>query len=290
MYRLKDIFDGIVELPSWAAHGIICTEVHADIASMFNQLQGKLPCYSFTLVESGWTTLRYNGNDITITQGDLFTHTPGVSITMVATSDDYHAFALLAEEDLTLGTPIIRRMVRAAYFPFVELQEPKLLVNKDDMPRLCHRMQDIISYQHMDHLYKEDMLQILYSAFLLDLLNIQERSVNQHKLSERSEELFITFVHMLPNNFLEHRDIAYYADKLCITSAYLSRIVKQITGHTVGDYINQLLLMEASWMLQNTHMTTTQIAERLHFSSQASFCRFFTRLKGMSPKVFRWHR
>ena len=63
--------------------------------------------------------------------------------------------------------------------------------------------------------------------------------------------------------------------------------MRQVTGRTVMDYINQMLLMEASWLLRNTDETTVQIADRLHFSSQASFCRFFTRLKGLSPKAYR---
>ena len=60
-----------------------------------------------------------------------------------------------------------------------------------------------------------------------------------------------------------------------------------MTGRTVVDYINQMLLMEASWLLQTTDLSIAAISERLHFSDQSSFGRFFTRMKGMSPKRFR---
>ena len=131
------------------------------------------------------------------------------------------------------------------------------------------------------------MLRLLYSAFLLDLLDIQQCSITPHRFSERAEELFLEFIRLLPNNFVEHRDIGFYAGKLCVTTIYLSRIVRQITGRTVLDYINQMLLMEALWQLQHTTKTIVQIAEALHFADHASFCRFFKRLKGISPKEYR---
>lgn len=53
------------------------------------------------------------------------------------------------------------------------------------------------------------------------------------------------------------------------------------------DYINQMLLMEASWLLQSTDLNITEIAEHLHFADQSSFGKFFHRMKGVSPKGFR---
>ena len=45
--------------------------------------------------------------------------------------------------------------------------------------------------------------------------------------------------------------------------------------------------MEASYMLQQTSLPIADIAVRLHFSEAASFTRFFTRMKGMNPRVYR---
>ena len=74
---------------------------------------------------------------------------------------------------------------------------------------------------------------------------------------------------------------------LCITTTHLSRIVRQVTGRTVVDYVNQMLLMEASWLLQTTDLPLAVIAERLHFADQSSFGKFFRRMKGVSPKAYR---
>lgn len=105
--------------------------------------------------------------------------------------------------------------------------------------------------------------------------------------TERMEGFFYAFLELLPRHFMDHHDIPFYADKLGITAIYLSRIVKQRTGRTVVDLINERLLEEASWLLRNTDMPIVQIAEHLHFADNANFTRFFSRLKGVTPKAYR---
>jgi len=63
--------------------------------------------------------------------------------------------------------------------------------------------------------------------------------------------------------------------------------VKKLTGRTVVEYINQLLAMEASYLLTTSSLSVSQIADRLHFADIASFSKFFLRMKGMSPKDYR---
>ena len=104
---------------------------------------------------------------------------------------------------------------------------------------------------------------------------------------KRIEELFFDFLRLVPIHFAEHHDVGFYASQLCITPRYLSQIVRDVSGRTVVDYINEMLLMEASYLLQQTSLPIVDIADRLHFSETASFTRFFTRMKGMNPREFR---
>jgi len=96
------------------------------------------------------------------------------------------------------------------------------------------------------------------------------------------------FLRLLPQHFAEHHDIAFYASRLCITTTYLSRVVRQVSGgRTVVDYINQMLLMEATLLLRQTSLSITQISHQLHFAEVTTFARFFNRMKGMNPREFR---
>ena len=64
-------------------------------------------------------------------------------------------------------------------------------------------------------------------------------------------------------------------------------MVRQVTGRTVVDYINQMLLMEATFLLKTSELSITQIADHLHFADTPSFSKFFSRMKGQSPRAYR---
>ena len=76
--------------------------------------------------------------------------------------------------------------------------------------------------------------------------------------------------------------------KLLLAPVLVFFLIEQVGLHrTVVDYINQLLLMEASYLLRQTSLSVAQIAEQLHFAETTTFARFFQRMKGMTPREFR---
>ena len=45
--------------------------------------------------------------------------------------------------------------------------------------------------------------------------------------------------------------------------------------------------MEATFLLRTSKLSIAQISDRLHFSDQAAFSKFFSRMKGVAPKEYR---
>lgn len=289
MYTLKEwwtLMNGANPTEDWDGK-IICLETDAKQTVRTNQTQGFLVCYTYTLVIRGWLSMTYNDRDILIRAGDLYVYSPGFAITVNKISEDYQGICLLADESVTLETPMVRDLVSLAYMPVMQLSEPKLSLPAEAAALFEARMREIIAYLHSDNLYKPQVLRMLYAIFLLDLLNIQEKVASHGHISHRVEEIFIGFNRLLPRHFVEHHDIGFYANKLNVSPDYLSRIVKRVTGRTVVDFINQMLLMEAAFLLRTSQLSISQIADRLHFADLPSFNKFFSRLKGMSPREYR---
>jgi len=289
MYTLKEWWNvsiGEDPVKDWDGK-VYCTPTNAEMTMQTNLTQGFLSCYTFTLVTEGWLTMNYNGIEIHLTKGDLYIYSPGLSVTILSISQDYRGYCLMVDEHTTLETPSIRDMVSMAYLPIVQLSEPKLSLPQETAALLESRMREIINYLHSDNTYKQQVLRMLYAIFLLDLQNAQDRIIVQRHVPQRIEEIFIGFNRLLPLNFVEHHDIGFYADQLHITSDYLSRVVKRVTGRTVIDYINQMLLMEASFLLRTSKLSIAQIGQRLNFADAPSFTKFFSRQKGMTPKEYR---
>ena len=288
MYSLKDaigLFSGGTAEDRNAA--MYCFESDAVTAMRTNETQGFFACYVFTLVERGWLTIRYNGRNLTFHPDDLYTYSPGLPITVIATSDEFHGLSLMADEHAAIDDPTLHDLVHIAYLPIVQLNEPKQTLPTDTARHLAAKMREIIGYLQSDHIYKAEVLRLLYAVFLLDLQNAQQHAVVHRQVPQRVEEIFIGFIRLLPAHFAEHHDIPFYASALHISPVYLSRVVRQVSGHTVVDYINQMLLMEASFLLRTSELSITQIADRLHFADTPSFSKFFSRQKGQSPRAFR---
>lgn len=264
-----------------------CTETDAAKTFRTNETQGFLAAYTFTLVTEGWIRFLCNGKMLTLNADDLYFYSPGLSVSIVSASENYRAICLMVDEHTTIEMPTVRKLVNIAHQPIVQLHEPKLALPHTTALQLAARMREIIAYLHSGHIYKQEVLRMLYAVFLLDVQNAQQRAISSRQTPQRVEEIFIGFIQLLPRHFAEHHDIGYYATQLNISPVYLSRVVRQVTGRTVIDYIDQMLLMEASFLLRTTTMSIAQIANTLHFADSPSFSKFFSRLKGMSPREYR---
>ena len=292
MYTLKDgwiAMQGSMPVENWDGK-MYCTETDAELTFRTNIIQGFLAAYTFTLVIDGWLSIVYNNRELKLRPGDLYIYSPGMRVLIAAASSDYRAICLMADEHTTIELPSVHDLVHIAYAPIVQLHEPKLALPPDEVRHMEQRMREIIGYLHSDHLYKKEILRMLYATFLLDMQNAQQHSITSHQIPPRIEEIFIGFIRLLPHHFAEHHDIAFYASALHITPVYLSRVVRQVTGRTVIDYINQMIVMEASFLLRTSPMSITQIAEHLHFADTPSFSKFFLRMKGVNPRRFRMEK
>lgn len=123
---------------------------------------------------------------------------------------------------------------------------------------------------------------------LLQILTlIEEKEEDKSAKLNHAEAIFQQFVTLMTANYKQEHQIGFYADKLCISTTYLSRIVRQLTGKTVNDFLSALLYTEACRLLGYTDMTINAIADELCFADQSSFGKFFKTKSGVSPLNFR---
>lgn len=289
MYKLMDFLTSVIGMPQdeVVSDELYCSESNTRLTFRTNQMQETLSGYSYTLVNDGWLELLYNDRMLTLQKGDLMIYSPGVKIRIINGSTDYHSVCLMIDEQAALEIPAVRNVVHTAYQPIAELGRPIIHLNEQQTAHFWQHMHEMIQYQHSGHRYLREVLRTLFTQFVLDLMDAMAQNIGPRQVRERTTEQFIAFMRLLTKHFIEHHDIGFYAEGLHITPIHLSRIVRQVTGRTVVDYINRMLLMEATWLLQTTDLSIAAIAERLHFADQSSFGRFFTRMKGITPKAYR---
>tara|TARA_B110000858_G_scaffold164833_1_gene191126 strand:+ start:1011 stop:2147 length:1137 start_codon:yes stop_codon:yes gene_type:complete len=74
-----------------------------------------------------------------------------------------------------------------------------------------------------------------------------------------------------------------------ISSSRLSGLFKKETGSSVMAYRNELRLVKAAQLLLHSNLRIADIGDRVGYSEQAFFSRFFRKHLGMSPRQYRTH-
>ncbi len=81
--------------------------------------------------------------------------------------------------------------------------------------------------------------------------------------------------------------IASYAEKAGISENYLSRLVKQSTGRSVGAWIDIVRIQRAKRLLSFTSLPIIDIAASIGVEDQSYFSRLFKKVTGTTPSAFR---
>lgn len=292
MYSLKDAWvrmHGRLPYEGWDGR-IQCDRTDAEMTFRANRTQGFMAAYTFTLVLKGWLNIIYNGKQLTLQPNDLYIYSPGMSVTIVSATKNYRGICLLVDDHMALESDTVRDMIRIAFLPIMRLREPRIALSQGAAAHIHNRLEEILAYLESGNPHKDAIVEHLFAIFLLDIQSELEEfseAGNAWKTGKSKEDVFIGFIRLLPENFTRHHDISFYANALNITTTYLSRVVRLFTERTVIDYVNQFLVMEATFLLRTTNLSIGEISDRLHFSDQAAFSKFFTRLQGVTPKVYR---
>ena len=124
-----------------------------------------------------------------------------------------------------------------------------------------------------------------FAGFLADSKKREEQEAPAR--TTRQRQMLEQFIKLAINDHAREHLVGYYADKMCVTPKYLSKIVKEASGRSVPEWLNELLILDAKNMLRHSDMIIKEIASNLNFPSQSFFFRFFKNHTGLTPTQYR---
>ena len=95
------------------------------------------------------------------------------------------------------------------------------------------------------------------------------------------------FRQLVDEHYLTESGVEFYADRLCVTSNYLNRLVRLALGQSTKQYIQSRRIEEAKRLLRYTDLPVSDIADRLGFDTASYFIRAFSRQTGTTPLQYR---
>ena len=244
--------------------------------------------YTLVLIQKGGMSYALKGNLVELKANDLVLVPPNYPVSYDSYTDDLEAINLMIEEDyyhkvLQFDPNLMDMEYSYAYdlLPVFHLN-----ANKEEFfANLSKQIQNAI---RIPHLYREEMvdhlvhvIQLLFSELLFGG-DIQP----SHDLTNK-QNIFKIFIHMASRNFKKERQIKFYADHLNITTTYLSRTVKEMSGQTVNAYLNNFLYNEICKLLRSSNYNVTEISDMLSFNDAPALTNFFKTRSGMTPMAYR---
>ena len=117
--------------------------------------------------------------------------------------------------------------------------------------------------------------------------SICSREMEKMDPDETSARVFMRFLTLVQQNCRREREVAWYADRLCVTPKYLSAVCKHQSGKTASDWITEHVIEDIRYYLKSTDLSIKQICNQLGFSNSSFFGKYVKEHFGMTPLQLR---
>ena len=240
----------------------------------------------FVLIgHSGTATFDYNHTAHTLHACDIIIVFPGDIYSLTNASADFTAswvsFTPQVMDEALYNFPT-SFFSHIADHPIYNLSDNEEYTNRIEYLKLLYaRLAD------QSNICRYEIVLAFLRSLFMEILNRIVRNfridTSEPKHRRRLLDEFVNRVTSTP----QCREVAYFAQLLCITPKYLSAIVADGTGFTAKEFIDRTAVAAIKQLLRTTDLSVKQIAERLDFSGSGNLCRFFKANTGTTISDFK---
>ncbi|WP_139993128.1 AraC family transcriptional regulator [Paenibacillus paridis] len=233
------------------------------------------------IIECGSTIIRASAGDFIVVNSNELHY--GVSL-----SSDLCYYALIADISL-----LHSQSVDAAETKFITpITQNRLLLQNDigSNSKVTASMLAIIhELEHREFGYELAIKSELYRLLTLLLRGHVATVLTQDEYAERMKnvERFAPVFQYIEKCYPEELSVALLAGMANLSRFHFSRLFKELSGHTVTEYITMTRLGKADYMLRHTPLTVSEIAAATGFNDIYYFSRTFKKHKKVSPSSLR---
>lgn len=167
--------------------------------------------------------------------------------------------------------------------PMIHLSDTQITQFEEYYRLLCEKLKNPSSSYH------SEIMQSILQAMMYEILSYLDGVVvsENDRFVRQGEILFRRFVDLLVESKVKSRFVYYYADKLNVSTKYLSAVCKQVSGKTAGDIIDEFVMKDIIRMLKYSDKSIKEIALELDFPNISFFGKYVKAHLGVSPKAYR---
>ena len=139
-------------------------------------------------------------------------------------------------------------------------------------------------------LFREMMTSFLRTMLLMiceGLIQHKEMTSTDDASTTHDKDLFNRFLQLLALQEQKRQQVSFYADKLNLTPKYLSKIIKEASGRSGPEWIDDFVILEAKNLLRYSNMSIKEVVFALNFPNPSVFHKYFKAHTGQTPTEYR---
>ena len=215
----------------------------------------------------------------------LVTFLPCHIVEYKSISDDFSGFFMIMSSKFT-DSLMENASERLPLFLSVR-DNPVIPLDEETLQRIIEFFETLKRLaQAIDHPYRLEVVRYLTLAFLYGS-NLDFYKVSNNKKMKHKEKLVENFLNLVNIHHKRQRELNFYAEKMMISRKYLSKVIKDTSGKSANEWIDDHVALEAKALLKSTNMTIQQISDELNFPSQSFFGKYFKRVMGITPSEYK---
>ncbi len=231
-----------------------------------------------------------NDEPYEISAGSLLTILPNTVVSPLFSSEDFLGYAIAADTKFMANFQVSNAMKSYVYIsthPLLKISQEQT----DTIIELCEMLRR--RRENTEHAFGKEICRHLLTILCYEIYGFyQSQDIQAPKFESRSRQGAICqeFLKLVEQYATQHRDLTFYADKLCITPKYLSVVVRKASDRSPVEWIDSAVMRYARTLLSSSDMTVQQISAELGFPNPSFFGQYFKRHEGTTPKRYRAQR
>lgn len=275
---------------------VVSRQRNLNNVSMFGH-PFRINCYMAVFCSSGNISCMLNMNEYTLSKGMLMVITPG-NIVRITSPDLEQALSNASFTFIAVSVDYISNAsvdFNSLFSEAMALMQNPCIKIKDSELRLLSDYIDLIykitnsTAKYVRESVSAIMSSVFYqfASYFDDYLRDEHTRTVAAPDNSRHRRMFEAFIKLVKDNHNTERMVGFYADKLCVTPKYLSKIVREVSGRSAPEWIDGFVIMSAKSMLKYSDMTVKEISIELNFPNQSFFSKFFKSQTGLTPNEYR---
>lgn len=132
----------------------------------------------------------------------------------------------------------------------------------------------------------EQLIKLNLETLLIKLIRSTLLPKTEAVETKKYEGVTGRIIELINNNIYGRITVAAIAKKLGFSRTYIESVFKKSTGKTITEYMRELKISEAKYLIRKENYTVAQISDFLCFDNPQYFCRVFKKETRMTPKEY----